>query len=450
MTFRDTLSMAFMSLWQRKLRAVLTVLGMVVGTASIIVMVSLGIGINVSYQESLEQAGSLTLITVSAQNWDKYWQNMESSSGGGAVIVGPNDGPETVDINDKTIELFKTLEGVKAVTPVLTTYNGYFKSGKYVCTNQLIGIDGSVADVFGLKLQEGEMFGESAPNMPEVVMGSMFVNNFYNTSNYSQAIDRNGEPIVKPMSSRIQLTFDSANIYTDGGDGTRRPGKMYNVKVTGVLAESTDWSKNNSAYMNVKSLKNLMKANKSYVGSSSSNSKTTYDTAWIMAESVDDVFKIQEEVEAMGYGTSSLGDALKQAQDSSASLRGLLGAIGAVALLVAAIGIMNTMMMAIYERTKEIGIIKVLGCRMKDILGMFLLESAFIGFFGGVIGAGLSYGLGSVLNNYMLGEMGMRSVIPLWLSVGAIGFSVVVSTLSGLYPSIKAMRLSPLQAIRTE
>jgi len=405
-------------------------------------MVSLGIGINVSYQESLEEAGSLTLITVTSQNWDKYWEDMEAVGGG---MMG-GSGPETVDINDDTIDWFRSLDGVKAATPVLYTYP-YYKSGKYVNSTQLIGIDSASAHVFGYDLAQGEMFGESSGNMVEVVVGSQFVQSFYNQKNYSAAVDRNGNPLVDPMTSRIQLTFDHYNIYDDWIPEDHRKGKLYNMKVTGVLAEGTDWEKQYSVYMDVNSLKNLMKANRDFTGMG--NSKTTYETAWVMAETVNDVTRIQEEISAMGYGTSSLGDALKQAQDSSASLRGLLGAIGAVALLVAAIGIMNTMMMAIYERTKEIGILKVLGCRMRNILTMFLLESAIIGFAGGVVGAGLSYGLGEVLNNYMA-DVGMRSVIPIWLSIGAVGFSVVVSTLSGLYPSIKAMRLSPLAAIRTE
>ena len=129
--------------------------------------------------------------------------------------------------------------------------------------------------------------------------------------------------------------------------------------------------------------------------------------------------------------------------------RYLLGAIGGVSLLVAAIGIMNTMMMSIYERTKEIGIIKVLGCRMSNIAGLFLTEAAYIGFFGGALGLGLSYGLSLVLNNF-LEASGFKSVIPLYLAVGALAFSVVVALISGLYPAMRAMKLSPLAAIRNE
>lgn len=450
MTVRDTLSMAFLNLWRRKLRAFMTVLGMVIGTASIVIMVSLGIGINVSYQESLSEAGSLTKITVSPQNWNKYYEQLEARSGkGGGVITLPGgSGPETVDINDKAIEAFRGMHGVTAVTPVLSTYSAYFKSGKFFASNQIFGIDPRYAEVFGIKLAQGEMFSATgAGSVVEMVVGSQFATSFMNVNTYQMAIDRNGNPRVNPLTSRIRLTFDGANVYPGWYSDGSKPGKMYNVKVTGILEESTDWEVNYGVYTDVDTLRKLMRANKNFIYR---NEDSTYDYAWVMAENVDVVTEIAEQIQAMGYGTSSLGDVLKQVQESSKSLRALLGAIGGVALLVAAIGIMNTMMMAIYERTKEIGVIKVLGCRMSDILFMFLSESAYIGFFGGVIGVGVSYGLGAILNKHFLADMGLRSVIPLWLSLGAMTFSVVVSMLSGLYPSIKAMRLSPLAAIRTE
>jgi ABC-type antimicrobial peptide transport system permease subunit len=165
---------------------------------------------------------------------------------------------------------------------------------------------------------------------------------------------------------------------------------------------------------------------------------------------IDDVLTVQQQIQDMGYGASSLQDALKAAQESAKQLQMLLGAIGGVALLVAAIGIMNTMMMSIYERTRELGIIKVLGCRMSNIATLFLTEAAYIGFFGGALGLALSYTLSFVLNTAVLQSVGMSSVIPLYLSLGALLFSVVVALISGMYPAIRAMRLSALTAIRSE
>ena len=140
-------------------------------------------------------------------------------------------------------------------------------------------------------------------------------------------------------------------------------------------------------------------------------------------------------------------------QESSKSIQLMLGGIGGVAMLVAAISITNTMLMSIYERTREIGVMKVLGCKMSKIGAMFLTEAGIIGFGGGVMGLILSFGL-SWLINTIIGAYGagasFRSVIPFYLAVLGVGFSVLIGVLAGLYPSQRAMRLSALAAIRNE
>ncbi len=126
--------------------------------------------------------------------------------------------------------------------------------------------------------------------------------------------------------------------------------------------------------------------------------------------------------------------------------------------MVAAIGIANTMLMSIMERTKEIGIMKVLGCGLRNIRNMFLMEAGMIGFVGGTLGIAFSYAVSFVVNKFAGGYMGVNpdgtpmdiSVIPLWLILLALAFAVGVGIVSGLYPSIRAMKLSPLAAIRSE
>ena len=115
------------------------------------------------------------------------------------------------------------------------------------------------------------------------------------------------------------------------------------------------------------------------------------------------------------------------------------------------------MMMSIYERTKEIGVLKVLGCALGDIRTMFLMEAGFIGFMGGVLGLGLSYSVSAAINKFlgaslsgMTGGSGAISRIPLWLSGSAVVFAVLIGMLAGLFPALRAMKLSPLAAIRNE
>lgn len=160
----------------------------------------------------------------------------------------------------------------------------------------------------------------------------------------------------------------------------------------------------------------------------------------------------------------------EEMQGSVAKSQMILGGLAAISLLVAALNIMNTMTMAIYERTREIGIMKVLGCELWQIHAMFLLESGFIGFIGGVVGVAVSLGISFVLNhltmimgffgqqvdmswlNQMMGTWGEVggeiSIVPVWLILSALAFATLVGVLSGIAPASRAVKISALEAIR--
>ena len=208
-----------------------------------------------------------------------------------------------------------------------------------------------------------------------------------------------------------------------------------------------------------------MKNIKSQPGKSVYNDpRNGYEQVWVKVKDFNDVEKVQKEIKALGYGSSSLMDILKSMQQTSKTLRLILGGIGAVSLLVAALGIANTMVMSIYERTREIGIMKVLGCLIGDIRRMFLMEAGFIGFLGGVVGLLLSVGASLLLNafgggafgslgiGYGLGEgvQAKISVIPIWLALASVVFATIVGLVSGFYPANRAMKLSALEAIKSE
>ena len=164
----------------------------------------------------------------------------------------------------------------------------------------------------------------------------------------------------------------------------------------------------------------------------------------------------------MGYNTSSPTDWLDDLEQQSRTIQLILGGLGSIAMLVASISIANTMTMAIYERRREIGIMKVLGCEVGHIRAMFLTESAGIGFFGGVVGLVIWYGLSFLLNyiaTYALGggyyvdgvlQKTYISIIPLWLAVFGVGFSTLVGIVSGYIPANKAVKISALTAIKNE
>lgn len=436
MKLGDMLRTAFMNLWRRKLRAFLTVLGMVIGTSSIVVMVSLGIGIRSSIVESYASMGSLTNITVNSWRW------VESPDGTGGTSTEKK-------LDKKSVEAFKSIPGVVAVMPRIETW-GYLKSGKWVGNCSILGIDAEAAKLFGVDLSEGRYpVYKRGGSTYEMVMSNDVFYNFYDPRTGRQATDKDGNPRIT-KDSRLQLTFDHRNVYPDMmlgggmGDGeSNQPGKTYRVENVGTVSPNTNefsWY----CLMDLEALKRLAKENPDM-----NLDTSVYQQVMVKCVDTKAVASVKAVIDEMGFGTNSLQDAVEQAEKQMQQIQYLLGAIGGVSLLVAAIGIMNTMMMSIYERTREIGIIKVLGCRMSNIAGMFLSEAAFIGFFGGALGIGISYTLSGVINMFV-GQSGFKSVIPMYLAVGALGFSILVAMISGLYPALRAMRLSPLTAIRNE
>jgi ABC-type antimicrobial peptide transport system permease subunit len=183
-----------------------------------------------------------------------------------------------------------------------------------------------------------------------------------------------------------------------------------------------------------------------------------YSRLVVQVDDMENVTALTNAINEMGYNASSSAEWIQQEMDSMNTIQVVLGAIGAVAMLVAAISITNTMMMSIYERTKEIGVMKVLGCDIRNIQTLFLLEAGFIGFIGGVVGVGFSYLISFVINSLLassgvgdsMGITGAICRIPLWLCPVAIIFAIIVGMIAGFIPSLRAMRLSPLAAIRNE
>ena len=178
-----------------------------------------------------------------------------------------------------------------------------------------------------------------------------------------------------------------------------------------------------------------------------------YSYAQVKVDDADNVTAVTNKIKEMGYNVETNAEYMESMERQMAIIQAVLGGIGAVSLFVAAIGIANTMMMSIYERTKEIGVMKVLGCSLKNIRGMFLMEAGFIGVIGGVIGNILSLLMSAVIN-FLAGNAQVLmdgadiSYIPLWLMLASIGFAMLVGIIAGYFPAKRAMKLSPLEAIR--
>ena len=183
-----------------------------------------------------------------------------------------------------------------------------------------------------------------------------------------------------------------------------------------------------------------------------------YDSLVVRAADLADVPNLIESIEERDLQTQSLEAVLDVANQVLTLLQVLLGSVGGLALLVAALGVANTMMMAIYERTREIGVLKALGAAHSEIRILFTVEAAFIGliggFFGLIFGALLGRLVDWIAHRYLISEgvtgVGDLSIIPPWLAIGALIFATLIGLLAGLYPAARAARLDPVAALRHE
>ena len=448
MSIRDLLQMSLLNLLRRKLRTFLTVLGVVIGTASIVVMLSLGLGLKKSSLKQIEQYGGITTITV--------YPNEEQSAESG-------EKNKVQRLDDKVAEQIGRIPHVKVISPVLQI-DAIARIGRYQAYINIKGMTAKALREMRLKIGQGSLPEEKGPL--QLFFGNQIIHNFY-------SVKGNGEaPRIDPMKDTIFYIFDmeaynqtqNGGIQSGENEGNSqplKPPKKYLLPVCGILDGGPEEYSNNSyeVYADLDALKTHIKKafkNKTIPGQPTGKKgkplkEIYYNSLYVSVDGMNHVEEVQKDIRDMGFQANSNIEWLRQTQQQMKTIQMVLGGIGGVSLFVAAIGIANTMMMSIYERTKEIGILKVLGCDLLDIRRIFLIEAGGIGFAGGIAGLALSYGISAVIN-FLAKSSSYENIsyIPIWLVGLAVLFSVLVGIGAGLLPALRAMRLSPLAALRSD
>jgi putative ABC transport system permease protein len=309
----------------------------------------------------------------------------------------------------------------------------------------VIGVDTSDLSSLGLEATEGE----TALGRGTIVIGAMVPNNFYDPH-----MRPGQEPPPPPAlyGQQLQLVLSK---YDSQGNETR---KTLSVRVTGVLKETrgeSDWT----IYFPLDQIKSL---NEWAQGRRINYNKEGYSQVVVKVQDVEQVLDISDQITKLGFQAFTPQSFVQGINNFYVILQFIFGGVGAIALLVAAIGIANTMAMSILERTREIGLMKAVGATNRDVLAIFLGEAAGIGFLGGLGGVIIGWLAGQGINVialvYLANQAGQQGgappsiavYTPVWLPLFALIFSTIIGMISGLYPALRAATMIPVLALKYE
>jgi len=445
-------------------------------------MMSLGMATEAQFAELMEgMDADMTVIQV----WPMF--------GGRPVAGGGMEMPEEMPVlDDFAINTFDQLPGVIVASPIIRG-TVYMRSGRYVMEAwNVTGVRPAALAMMGYELAYGRFLEES--DEYAAVFGSLAELNFFLPGSndvrawniWMMDLDE-FDTYVDVINDPISISYDQRLapwvIWDDEGFDAEEmfsPITTFDLDVVGVLAQSGEVWNNNQIYMDIDLLQELNWLRQEserdleqewwgiFTAIRGEREREAYDNAFVRVESIDDTHRVAEAITEMGFAAHYPGEFIDIQRRQQQGVRTLLIAIAAISLLVAAINIANTMITSVTERTKEIGVMKVIGASIKDIRRLFLLEAVMIGILGGIFGIGLSLIGSYVLNNFEVpfldglgppdltswgiagAETVVVSLITPWLLLLALGVAAGVGLISGYFPARRATKLSALAAIRSE
>lgn len=422
----DVFRLSVLNLYRRISRTMLTVIGVVIGSACIIIMVSIGLTNLAQFDEMLDGA-ELKRIEV-------YSSHMDNAN--------------TVKLNEMATVAFNNIDNVDYIVPQ-KRMNFYAEvEGYYAPCFSVIAIPPEYLD----KVAEIENGVNINPNssMVQLVMGEGSYRNFIKSEDdYKRGYEG---PNLDWMSSQIELFLGGIQAKKDVNIPSSR---MYRANVVGILKNKEENYKSHEVYMSLDAADRILKENYKLVNAMSLNANE-YDNVFVYVKDMDYVQEVLNKIRSYGFEAHSNTEWIDEMKKQQQAQQGQLLAIGLISLIISAIGIANTMMTGIIERKKEIGVMKVIGVSIPKIRTMFLIESAIIGAVGGFIGSLIAHIFGYMVIsggeevNFlgMYFQSGMKFIIPIWLDLGAISIAIVVGVIAGFLPARRATMLSPLEAVR--
>ncbi len=455
MKTRDLAELAGRNLREAVLRNSLTTLGVAVGVASLVAMLSLGIGLQRLASQKLTKSGLFDAVFVTSRRAMRGMERPKQNA------VRAEDSRVLDEDARKELE---RLPEVTEVYPQIRFLTDVRYAGKNYSTN-VLGIPESSRNTGAFDGMSGKYF--SAPDadecilqmefakeleaQPATLVGKELTLRYAERHESSQTEIANEKDIDKQMdemmSGGISVVTREKRLRVAGiiesdpsaGIGGFGGGRVFLPIQTAQKLHPTQ----------ANDLQELVRGGGS--------GKASYAALTVRVKSPKDVLKAEEAIKKMGFATFSLLDATRSLRLVFTVFDLFLGLFGSLALTVASLGIINTLVMAILERRREIGVLKALGATDRDVRRLFFAEAGAMGLFGGILGVVLGWTIGAALTwgtSIYLRRQDLPGVkisyVPWWLGLSAIAFAVAVSLAAGLYPAARAARLNPVEALRYE
>ncbi len=448
MKLRDMTELAVRNLREAILRNSLTTLGVAVGVASLVAMLSLGVGLQQLASSRLSKSGLFDSIFVTAKT------NLRGPGAGPPATRPASPKARPLDENART-ELTK-LPDVIEVYPQIRFFTEVRFDGKPFAT-VVAGMPESSRQSGSFDGMQGGFF--SSANADEAILQTEFAKELN-----PQTRDLIGKDLVLRYAERQSLASESGGAIENSGGFSVVP-KEKHLRIVGIV--ETEPASGFGGFGSGRLLIPLTVAEtlraaqvndlRDVLRGSSPSDKPAYASLSVRVKSPSLVDGTEKKIKDLGFSAFSLLDASKSLRIFFSVFDLLLGIFGSLALAVATLGIVNTLVMAILERRREIGVLKALGAADGDVKQLFFVEAGVMGLAGGVFGVLLGWLIGQSLtfatNIYLKRQQlpGVQiSSVPWWLIAGAIGFALLVSLIAGLYPASRAAKLNPVDALRYE
>ena len=455
MKVSDLTELAVRNLREAIFRNSLTTLGVAVGVASLVAMLSLGVGLQQFANQRLTRSGLFNAVFVTPRSELRGFSREENQTSASSQAPRPLDEAARHEI-EKLANVTEVYPQIRFIT------EARFNDNPYPTT--VAGVPDSARSDGAFDGMQGKFF--SGPDADEAILQIEFAKDLS-----KQPSDLIGKDLVLRYPERQALP-PPEGAKTSAGAGNGEPAasagftvvlKETRLKIVGII--STEPEGGFGGFGRSRLFIPLEVAEKLRIAQASDlrtvlrgqNAQPTYADLTVRVNGPEQVAAVEAAIKTMGFSAFSLLDATRNLRLFFTVFDMLLGIFGGLALVVATLGIINTLVMAILERRREIGVLKALGADDMDVKQLFFAEAGVMGLLGGIFGVGLGWLIGRALTfgtNIYLQRRNLPSVqvssVPWWLALGAVVFAIVVSLFAGLYPASRAAKLNPVEALRYE